>query len=71
MWRGPKGSLTPPPIKNGTSRILRYVPKHGSAEFISKKFQCAICSSEMKFCRGNIYAHMKVGLFAFFFKFFK
>ncbi|XP_071743490.1 uncharacterized protein [Lepeophtheirus salmonis] len=36
-----------------------YVAQYGSSEIVTKKFRCELCSSEMKFCRQNIYAHMK------------
>ena len=39
---------------------FRYTKKYGSTEIVSKRFQCLVCASEMKFCRQNIYAHMKV-----------
>lgn len=49
----------------GKNAIFRYVKIHGPSEFVSKKFQCRICGSEMKFCRQNIYAHMKVDILFF------
>ena len=36
-----------------------YNKQHGSAEIVTRKFRCEFCNSEMKFCRQNIYAHMK------------
>ena len=38
--------------KNGTKQ-------YGTTEIVTKKFRCELCNSEMKFCRQNIYAHMK------------
>ncbi len=37
----------------------KYVQQYGSAEVVTKKFRCELCSSEFKHCRQNIYAHMK------------
>lgn len=36
-----------------------YVRVYGSIEIVTKKFQCAICGTETKFCRQNIYSHLK------------
>ena len=36
-----------------------YVRQYGATEIVRKTFHCALCGSEMKFCRQNIYAHMK------------
>lgn len=36
-----------------------YTKEYGTTEIVTRKFRCEFCSSEMKFCRQNIYAHMK------------
>ena len=36
-----------------------YCRQYGGTEIVSKRFQCDLCNSEMKFCRQNVYAHMK------------
>ncbi len=36
-----------------------YTRQYGTTEIVTKKFRCELCGSEMKFCRQNIYAHMK------------
>ena len=36
-----------------------YVRQYGDTEIVRKTFHCDLCGSEMKFCRQNIYAHMK------------
>ena len=36
-----------------------YTKQYGTTEIVTKKFHCELCNSEMKFCRQNIYAHMK------------
>lgn len=36
-----------------------YTKQYGTTEIVTKKFRCELCNSEMKFCRQNIYAHMK------------
>jgi hypothetical protein len=36
-----------------------YTKQYGTTEIVTRKFRCELCNSEMKFCRQNIYAHMK------------
>ena len=38
-----------------------YHQEYGTTEIVTRKFRCELprCNSEMKFCRQNIYAHMK------------
>ena len=36
-----------------------YCRQYGGTEIVSKRFHCDLCNSEMKFCRQNVYAHMK------------
>ena len=36
-----------------------YIRQYGDTEIVRKRFHCDLCKSEMKFCRQNIYAHMK------------